>query len=290
MLIFVGDKFLPRLLGVPAENPVKVRIQLEVVRVEIMEQFLGAQHLGDLDQLVVVVVPMEERLLAEYHPREHAPQRPHIECIVVLLQVHQKLGTLEVPACHAYVVFPPRVVELRQSPVDQTQLPLLVVDHHVVRFDVAVHDSIRVTVVQRLQKLEYVIPNVVVGKCGIQYFEVRVVHVLEDQAWRLRLRVANDIKQLDDVCPTAHILQYLYLALDLFLLDRLQDLDHALGVVRHVDALEHLGVFPSPNFAYDLIVLLIPPVHRQGLIVPVVSGTVDIYISVHSRPGHDISI
>ena len=175
------------------------------------------------------------------------------------------------------------MIKLREAPVNKAQLPLLVVDHHVVRLDVAVHDAIRVTVVQRLQELEYVIPNVVVGQRGVQDFEVRVVHVLEDQARRLRLRVADDVEQLDDVRPAAHVLQYLYLAFDLLLLDGLQDLDHAFGVVRDVDPLEHLGVLPASNFAYDLIVLLIPPIHRQGLVVPVVSGTVDINIGVHSE-------
>jgi len=48
---------------------------------------------------------MEERLLLEDHASEHAAQRPHVEGVVVLLEVYQQLGALEVPGRHAHVVF-----------------------------------------------------------------------------------------------------------------------------------------------------------------------------------------
>lgn len=51
-------------------------------------------YLGNLDQLVVVVVPVEEWLFPEYHPREHTPQGPHVQRVVVLLEVHQQLRAL----------------------------------------------------------------------------------------------------------------------------------------------------------------------------------------------------
>lgn len=42
----------------------------------------------------------------------------------------------------------------------------------------------------------------------------------------------------------------------LFLLDGLEDFDDAALVVEHVDALKHLRVLASPNFANNLIVIL----------------------------------
>ena len=54
---------------------------------------------------------------------------------------------LEVSAGHPHVVLLARVVELRQAPVDQSQSPVLVVDHHVVRLHVPVHDAHTVAVV-----------------------------------------------------------------------------------------------------------------------------------------------
>eukprot|EP00962_Isochrysis_galbana_P046570 scaffold18772_cov112-Isochrysis_galbana.AAC.15 len=110
----------------PAEQPVKVGVELEVVLV----------------QLVVVVVPVEKGLFSEDHACKHAAERPHVQRVVVVLQVHQQLGPLEVAGRHTNIELTLRMIELRQPPVDQAQLPLLVVDHDVVRFYVAVHDTI----------------------------------------------------------------------------------------------------------------------------------------------------
>lgn len=50
------------------------------------------------------------------------------------------------------------MVKLRQTPIDESQLLLLVIDHYVVWLHVPVHDPVRVRIVQRLEKLEDVIP------------------------------------------------------------------------------------------------------------------------------------
>lgn len=55
-----------------------------------------------------------------YHTRVHAAQTPHVQSIVVLLEIHQQLGPLEVPRRDSDVVFRSRVVEFCQSPIDQT--------------------------------------------------------------------------------------------------------------------------------------------------------------------------
>lgn len=54
---------------------------------------------------------------------------------------------------------------------------------------------------------EFHVPDVVVREGGIEHLEVGVVDVLEHQAWRLALRVAHDIQQLDDVRSPAKVLQ-----------------------------------------------------------------------------------
>lgn len=59
------------------------------------------------------------------------------------------------------------------------------------------------------------------------------------------LVVANDIQQSDDVGSATEVLQDLDLALYLFLLDGLEDLDDTFLVVDDVDALKDLGVFAS---------------------------------------------
>ena len=108
---------------------------------------------------------MKEWLLPEDHGSQHAAQTPHVQTVVVHLIVHQQLRPLEVPAGHPHVVLLARVVELRQAPVDQSQSPVLVVDHHVVRLHVAVHDAHAVAVVQGPQQLVQVAPDIVVSQC-----------------------------------------------------------------------------------------------------------------------------
>jgi hypothetical protein len=55
------------------------------------------------------------------------------------------------------------------------------IDHNVMRLDISVHDAFTVAVVQRLEKLVYVVPHVVVLKLGVQAPKVGVVDILKDQ-------------------------------------------------------------------------------------------------------------
>lgn len=61
-----------------------------------------------------------------------------------------------------------------------TNLSLLMVDHNVVRFDVAVHDALAVAEVKGRQKLEDVVSNIEVGELGVEGAEVGVVDVFKD--------------------------------------------------------------------------------------------------------------
>ena len=65
---------------------------------------LPSSYLTDLNELVIIIGSMEEGLLLEDHSSEHAAQRPHVQAVVVLLEVHQQLGALEVPGRHAHIV------------------------------------------------------------------------------------------------------------------------------------------------------------------------------------------
>ena len=78
------------------ENSIKVRVQFQVVLVQVVEKLVCAQYLGNAHQLVVVIVTVEERLLLEDHPCKHTTKRPHIQGVVVLLKVHEQLWTFEV--------------------------------------------------------------------------------------------------------------------------------------------------------------------------------------------------
>ena len=114
----------------------------------------------------------------------------HIQRVVIVLQVDEELRSLEVARGDAHVVLALQVVKLGEAPVYQAQLPLLrrgrsregrrgagegpatrqgegwaaaeraarwrwcahlMVNHHVVRFDVAVHDPVGVAVLEGLR-------------------------------------------------------------------------------------------------------------------------------------------
>ena len=59
------------------------------------------------------------------------------------------------------------MVEFGQAPIDQTQLSLLVVNHHVVWLHIPVHDAHGVAIVERFQQFVQIISDLIVGKCLI---------------------------------------------------------------------------------------------------------------------------
>ena len=65
---------------------------------------------------------MEEGLLAEDHGCEHGAQTPHVQAVIVLLEVDQQFWALEVTGRDSNIVFRARVVEFGETPVDKAQL------------------------------------------------------------------------------------------------------------------------------------------------------------------------
>jgi hypothetical protein len=67
-LILARDEPAPRLALVPSEDVVVLRVEVDIVFLEVGVQLVRPEHLRDFDQLVVVVVAVKERLLAEDLP------------------------------------------------------------------------------------------------------------------------------------------------------------------------------------------------------------------------------
>lgn len=78
----------------------------------------------------------------------------------------------------------------RNSTAQPTHLPLLMINHDIMRLDIPMHDPPRVAEIERLEQLVDVVPDVVVGQARVEDFEVGVVDVLEDQGGGLALRRA----------------------------------------------------------------------------------------------------
>lgn len=69
-------------------------------------------------------------------------------------------------------------------------LSVLMIDHNVMRLDVSVHDALAVAEIQCLEELVDVVAHIKVVKLGVQASEVGVVHIFEDERWRLALDTA----------------------------------------------------------------------------------------------------
>mmetsp|Transcript_28940 Transcript_28940/g.41358 ORF Transcript_28940/g.41358 Transcript_28940/m.41358 type:complete len:280 (+) Transcript_28940:342-1181(+) len=271
----------------PPQNPIKMRIQLQIIRIQILKELLRPKNFCNLHQLIIVIMPMEEWLLPKNHACKHTPQTPHIQRIIILLQIHQQLRSLEVPTRHTNIILPSRMIKLRQPPINQPKLPLLMINHDIMRLDIPMHHPIRMTIIQRLEQLKYIIPNIIITQRRVQYLEVGIIHMLKDQRGGLALRIPHHIQQLDNIGPPTHILKYFDFTLNLLLFDGFEDFNDAFGVVPDVDSLEYLGVFASTDFADDFVAFLIAPVDGEGLVVPVVAGAVDVDVCVDFGSAHD---
>lgn len=78
---------MPRLLLEPSQNIIILCIQLYFVLVKVVKKIVCAKDLSDLDQLIRVAVAVEEWLFPEDHGGKHGAETPHIEAVVVLLEI-----------------------------------------------------------------------------------------------------------------------------------------------------------------------------------------------------------
>ena len=72
-LIILGiNELLPSLAWLLSDNVIVVAVKGHIVLFYVSEEFVCAQNLCNLDQLIVVVFSLEERFLLEDHPCKHA--------------------------------------------------------------------------------------------------------------------------------------------------------------------------------------------------------------------------
>ena len=263
-LVVLIDKRLPRYSRELRKKIVVLRIQFNVVFIQIRKEIFCSEHPSDFHELVCITAAMEERLLPKDHRGEHSSEGPHIQGVIVLLEIDQQFRSLEVSRRNTNVVLCSLVVKFGQTPVDKSELctnksakwslhrvsrlsylPTLVVDHNIMRLDVSVHYALRMAEIERLQQLENIESHIVIEKARIEGPEVGVIHILKHQTRGFALTVANDVEQGHNVRSTSQILQNLDLSLNLLLFHGFQHLDNAFLVVDDVYPFENLGVFPT---------------------------------------------
>jgi len=201
---------------------------------------------------------LEEWFSFEDHASKHASKGPDIERVVISLQVNEKLGSFEVTRGHANIVLLPWVVKFGQTPINETQLAVLVINHNVVRLHISVHDAFRVAVVESLQDFKHVVANVKIVETLIKLAEISVacVHELSDNSRRLGQGISDNIDHVDNVSSMLECLQDFDLSSDLVLLDWFQDLNDNSLVGLRVNAFVDFGVLASSDLLDNLVVIL----------------------------------
>lgn len=73
-------------------------------------------------------------------------------------------------------------------------LPVLMIDHNVMRFDVSVHDAFAVAEVQGLEEFVDVKSNIEIVELGIEAPEIDIVDILENERRGLTLQRAEGFR------------------------------------------------------------------------------------------------
>ena len=102
------------------------------------------------------------RLIIALHLLLLCSPKNYSSSVRMYLIVNQEFRSFEISGSYSNVVLLARVIELGEAPIDQTQLPILVINHHVVWLDIPVHDAHAVAVVQGLEEFVQVESDVVI--------------------------------------------------------------------------------------------------------------------------------
>lgn len=108
-----GRKLAPVSLSADSHLVHHLGVHFQLIRVDVLEQVFGAEHVHDLAQLVHIPMRAEEWALVENERGEHAPERPNVHGVIVVLDVTrsvredvivgEQLGPLVVARAHAHV-------------------------------------------------------------------------------------------------------------------------------------------------------------------------------------------
>ena len=179
-----------------SKDVIVVAVKLDIILLNIGEEFISSKHLCNLNQLVIVVFSLEERLLLKNHACKHTSQRPDIQRIVINLQIDQEFRPFEVPTRHSDIILLSHVVVLSQTPINKSQLAISMVNHDVVGFHIPMHDAFRVAEVKRFQHFVHVVADIEISECFVKSAEVLItcVHELHNQSGCLCHWVSHHIE------------------------------------------------------------------------------------------------
>jgi len=144
------DELLPGFLLKVEQVFLLVLAQLDVLKtIDILVNFLRANYLCNLDELIIIVSATEEGLLCKNHPSKHAASAPNVKRVVIVVVAEKQFGRFEVPAGDTHVESLRGLVEVSQTPINNRQTSLFsigsghaLVHENIARLDVAMDDSV----------------------------------------------------------------------------------------------------------------------------------------------------
>lgn len=114
-LIIICDKLIPRFTKMSAQDAIILGRKFDGILFNIFKEFISTKNTSNLDQLIIIIVTMEKWFLAEdlilcvvmrftfsqsfsqhrcynsstYHTSKHAAITPHIQTIIIFLEIDQ---------------------------------------------------------------------------------------------------------------------------------------------------------------------------------------------------------
>ena len=129
------------------------------------------------------------------------------------------------------------------------------VNDNIERFDVAMHDSVNVRVLERLKDHVSVQPDIHAVEFSSEYFGLNVGDVLENEGGSLCRRVTQDVVHLYDVGPSVECLKDLHLSILLLDANRFENFNDTLLVIGKICPFEDLAVFAAAELMVAIIVV-----------------------------------
>ena len=79
MLVICCYKAFKRLRWLSVQLLLKESVECQVIFPHVLKEIISAKHLRNFEQLVLIVIPLKERILLEYNFSHGAASRPNVE-------------------------------------------------------------------------------------------------------------------------------------------------------------------------------------------------------------------
>ena len=180
MLILLIHKSFPRLSFPILKSLCNERFDRKLVFLHIIHKISSPHKLRYFQQLVIIIISFEHRILLKNHVAHRTPKRPNVQTVIIVKIINQQLRPFVVPRSYSDIIRFLRNKVLSKTPINDSKNSLVMVNHHIMRLDVSVHDAHRVAVIKPSQNFIDVKPAVEVCEVFVELAVVEAVDSFED--------------------------------------------------------------------------------------------------------------